>query len=69
VDVLAGRLLMAAMLTSTAVTDGEFGTTGLIPGEYGAAPGTWTGRVRGRFRGVFDSPKIDEGGQIFRAAD
>lgn len=29
---------------------------------------TWTGRIQGRFRAVFDSPKAEEGGEIFRAA-
>lgn len=29
---------------------------------------SWVDRVHGRFRGVFDSPKVEEGGEIFRAA-
>lgn len=29
---------------------------------------SWTDRVHGRFRGVFDSPKLRDGGEIFRAA-
>ncbi len=29
---------------------------------------SWTDRVQGRFRGVFDSPKVADGGEIFRAA-
>ncbi len=29
---------------------------------------SWVGRVNGKFRGVFDSPKITDGGEIWRAA-
>lgn len=29
---------------------------------------TWRDRVRGNFRSVFDSPKIEEGGELWRAA-
>jgi hypothetical protein len=29
---------------------------------------SWVDRVHGRFRGVFDSPKVEEGGELFRAA-
>ncbi len=29
---------------------------------------SWIDRVHGKFRGVFDSPKIEDGGQIWRAA-
>lgn len=29
---------------------------------------TWQDRVRGKFRAVFDSPKVDGGGEVWRAA-
>ncbi len=29
---------------------------------------SWQDRIRGKFRAVFDSPKIEEGGEIWRAA-
>jgi len=29
---------------------------------------SWVDRVNGKFRAVFDSPKIDDGGEIWRAA-
>jgi len=29
---------------------------------------SWAGRINGKFRAVFDSPKIEEGGELWRAA-
>ena len=54
------------------------GGAGVSPGPLAAEPGprpvsdkwdmSWIDRITGRFRGVFDSPKIEDGGEIFRAA-
>lgn len=54
------------------------GALGLDPGPLEAEPRvpplsdkwdmSWVDRVNGRFRAVFDSPKIEDGGEIWRAA-
>lgn len=65
-----GRLAAGASLAAAGV--------GLDPRRLRAEPGprpvsdkfdmTWRDRVRGQFRAAFDSPKADEGGEIWRAA-
>jgi hypothetical protein len=65
-----GRLAASAALAG--------GVAGASPGRLRAESGpravsdkwdmSWVDRINGKFRGVFDSPKIDEGGEIWRAA-
>jgi len=65
-----GRLAASAALAG--------GVAGASPGRLRAESGpravsdkwdmSWIDRINGKFRGVFDSPKIEDGGQIFRAA-
>ncbi len=65
-----GRLAAGAALMG--------GAASATPGRLAAEPGprpvsdkwdmSWIDRITGKFRAVFDSPKIEDGGQIFRAA-
>jgi len=65
-----GRLAAVAALAG--------GVVGASPRRLGAEPGprpvsdkwdmSWIDRITGKFRGVFDSPKLAEGGEIWRAA-
>jgi hypothetical protein len=65
-----GRLAAGAALAG--------GTLAGTPGRAGADTGprpvsdkwdmSWVDRISGKFRGVFDSPKLENGGEIWRAA-
>jgi hypothetical protein len=69
------RDFLGRLAAGTALAAGAVGASpGRLDAEAGPRPVSdkwdmsWCDRITGKFRGVFDSPKLEDGGEIFRAA-